>query len=146
MYRFGGYTLYLLYFTTLYLLLCRLPQFLDSGFLFSIEKSWKSAGGIFPPRDFYEFYSIIASPTPERSPSPFSLAFRRARNTNVIRPFISMATLSTNSFSTASKRSRSQQSSPAPLESPPVLKATKTDISENVKNIPAFLRQSKAGQ
>ena len=62
----------------------------------------------------------------------------------MIRPLRSMATLSANHFSTASKRSRSQQSSPAPLESPPVPKATKTADSEEKTKIPAFLRQSKA--
>lgn len=55
-----------------------------------------------------------------------------------------MASLSANRFSTASKRSRSQQSSPAPLESPPVPKATKTVAPEDETKIPAFLRQSRA--
>lgn len=106
----------------------------------------KSAGGSSPSYDFHEYCSTIAPPTPERSPSPFSLALRRARNTNVIHPLRSMASLSANHFSTASKRSRSQQSSPAPLESPPVPKATKTEDSEDEKKIPAFLRQSRAGK
>ena len=113
----------------------------------STERLGRSVGGKYPPCDFRaRVVTIASSPTPERSPSPFSLALRRARISNVTRPFKSMATLSTGHFSTASKRSRSQQSSPAPLESPPAPKATKTEETEKEISIPAFLRQPKAGE
>ena len=50
-------------------------------------------------------------------------------------------------FSTAYKRARSQDS-PTPLASPPVLKATKIDeeVADEEPKLPAFLRQSQAGE
>lgn len=74
-------------------------------------------------------------------------ASRLRQSADVIHSVLDMAAPYAKGFSTAYKRARSQESS-TPLASPPVLKATKVEEEEAEDDfeIPAFLRQSQAGE